>query len=126
MGKYTLRSRQKMKTMHKTVFIVAGASMLGLVAYLTIFMNTSQVTVTKAEKVHNMMIGYDVTGGDVIASYTFDKAFALKAESGPDAIYVSIDAVCATGGYQNTKGLSPGKRKTPLNLDIPASKELNL
>jgi len=126
MGKYTLRSRQKMKTMHKTVFIVAGASMFGLAAYLTIFMNTSHVTVSKAGMFKNTMVQYDVNSGDVIASYTFDNSFALKASEGPDAVTVSENAVCTKGGVENTKGLGPGKKQMPLNFEIPAIKELNV
>ncbi len=126
MGKYTLRSRQKMKTMHKTVFMVAGASMLGLAAYLTIFMNTSQVTTTKAALIQNMMVGYDVSNGEVIASYNFDGGFALKAEAGPNAVTISEAAVCKPGGTENSKGIGPGKKQLPLNFEIPAIKELNV
>src|SRR5215204_2197986 len=111
MGKYALRSRQKMKTMHKMVFMVAGASMFGLAAYLTIFMNTTQVTTSKAGLFKNMMVGYDINNGEVIASHTFDGGFALKAESGPDAISVSEGAVCLIGGTENSKGLGPGKKQ---------------
>lgn len=126
MGKYTIRSRQKMKAMHKMVFIVAGASMLGLAAYLTIFMNTTQVTTSKAGQFRNMMVGYDVNNGEVIAAYTFDGPYALKAATGPDAVNISPGAVCMKGGTENSKGLGPGKKQLPLNFEIPAVKELNL
>lgn len=126
MGKYTLRSRQKMKTMHKMVFVVAGASMMGLAAYLTIFMNTSQVTQTKAALFQNMMIGYEVSNGEVIAAYNFDGTFALKAEAGPNAVTISETAVCKPGGTENSKGIGPGKKQLPLNFEIPAIKELNV
>lgn len=126
MGRHALRSRQKMKAMNKMVFMVAGASMLALGAYLTIFMNTTQVSTSRAGMLQNMMIGYEVNNGDVIASYTFDEGQPLKAERGPDATTLSKDAVCSKGGADNTKGLSPGKNNEGVNFEIPAIKELNL
>ena len=114
-----------MKSIHKTVFIVAGASMLCLAAYLTVFMNTTQVTTSKAGQFKNMMIGYEINSGDVIASYTFNNGKLLKSEFGPDAIAISKDAACVKGGTDNSKGLSPGKNMTPINFEIPAVKELN-
>ena len=126
MGRHSLRSRQQMKTMHKMVFMVAGASMLALGAYLTIFMNTTQVSTSRAGMLQNMMIGYEVNNGEVIASYTFDNVQPLKAEEGPDAINISKEAMCAKGGADNSKGLSPGKQHTGVNFEIPAVKELNM
>ncbi len=126
MGKYALRGRQKMKTMTKMVYTVAGASLLGLAAYFTFFINTTQVTTSTAGLHKNMMVGYDIANGEVIASYSWDDGEMLKAESGPDAIAVSKDAICMIGGTENTKGLSPGKSRKPLNFEIPAIKELNL
>jgi hypothetical protein len=34
MGKHKLRGRQKMKAINKMAFVIAGASILGLAAYL--------------------------------------------------------------------------------------------
>ena len=126
MGRHALRSRQKMKTMHKMVFMVAGASMLALGAYLTIFMNTTQVSTSRAGMLQNMMIGYDINNGDVIASYTFDEGTPLHANEGPDAVNMSEETVCVKGGADNSKGLSPGKNNQGVNFEIPAIKELNL
>lgn len=126
MGRYTLRNRQKMKAMHKTVYLVAGASMLGLGAYLTFFINTTQVSTSNAGLFKNMMVGYELNNGDVIAGYSWDNGELLKAEMGPDAVAISKDAVCKEGGSENTKGIGPGKSKEPLNFEIPAVKELNM
>lgn len=126
MGRNALRSRQKMKTMNKMVFAVAGASLLGLAAYFTIFINTTQVSTSTAGTQKNMMVGYDINNGDIIAAYSWDEGDILKAESGPDAIAVSKDAKCVLGGSENSKGLSTGKSMQALNFEIPAVKELNL
>ncbi|MBL0339471.1 MAG: hypothetical protein IPP71_00230 [Bacteroidetes bacterium] len=112
MGKQSLRGRQKMKAMNKMVFAVAGASLLGLAAYLTFFINTTQVTTSTAGLHKNMMVGYDINSGDVIAAYSWDNGELLKSESGPDAVAVSKDAMCMEGGSENSKGLSPGKTGT--------------
>lgn len=125
MKRQRLRGRQKMRAIHKMAFIAAGASILGLAAYLTLFINTSQVEESNAGLMQNMMLGYDINSGDVIAAYNFDEDI-LKAEAGPDAIAVSKEAKLADGGADNTKGLTPGTTMTPLNFIIPAVKELNL
>lgn len=126
MGRRSLRNRQKMRTMNRMVFVVAGASLMGLAAYFTFFINTTQVTTSTAGLHKNMMLGYDINNGDVIAAYDWDKGELLKAEIGPDAIAISKEAVCTIGGTENTKALSPGKSGQPLNFEIPAVKELNL
>lgn len=126
MGKYRIRGRQKMKAINKMAFVIAGASILGLAAYFTVFINTSQVETSNAGLHQNMMLGYDISTGEVIASYNYDHGDILKAEAGPDAIAVSKDAQAKEGGSDNTKGLSPGKSMKPVEFTIPAVKELNL
>lgn len=126
MGRRALRNRQKMRTMNRMVFVVAGASLMGLAAYFTFFINTTQVTTSTAGLHKNMMLGYDINNGDVIVAYDWDKGDLLKAEIGPDAIAISKEAVCIIGGTENTKALSPGKSGQPLNFEIPAVRELNL
>ncbi len=108
------------------VFVVAGASLMGLAAYFTFFINTTQVTTSTAGLHKNMMLGYDINNGDVIVAYDWDNGDLLKAEIGPDAVAISKEAICAGGGTENTRGLSPGKNKQPLNFEIPAVRELNL
>ena len=61
MGRYKLRSRQKMRAINKMVYTVAGASILGMAAYYTFFINTTQVTTSKAGLFRNMMAGYNIT-----------------------------------------------------------------
>jgi len=126
MGRRSLRNRQKMRTMNRMVFVVAGASLMGLAAYFTFFINTTQVTTSTAGLHKNMMLGYDINNGDVIVAYDWDNGDLLKAEIGPDAIAISKEAICAIGGTENTKALSPGKSGQPLNFEIPAVRELNL
>ncbi len=126
MGKYQLRNRQKMKAMHKMAFVVAGASLLGLAAYFTVFINTTQVSTSNAALYQNMMLGYDVNNGEVLAYYTWDDGNVTSAQAGPEAISVSKTAVCTDGGTDNTKGIGPGSSKQPLNFTIPAMKEFNL
>ena len=115
-----------MKAINKMAFVIAGASVLGLAAYFTIFINTTQVEESNAGLHQNMMLGYDISKGDVIAAYNYEADDILKAEMGPDAIAVSAGATVTAGGADNSKGLSPGKAGKPLDFTIPAVKELNL
>lgn len=126
MSKYRLRSRQKMKAMNKMAFVVAGASLLGLAAYFTIFINTTQVSTSNAGLFENMMLGYDINNGEIIAYYSFNESEITKANFGPNAISVSKTAKVMDGGTENTSGLTPGTKKEALNFTIPAVKELNL
>jgi hypothetical protein len=126
MGRYKLRSRTKMRAINKMVYSVAGASILGLAAYYSFFINTTQVTTSKAGIFRNMMLGYDINSGDVIAAFTWDDGKILTAEIGTNATAVAKDAVCAKGGAENTIGIGPGKSGNPLKLEIAPNKELNL
>jgi hypothetical protein len=126
MGKYKLRGRQKMKAINKMAFVVAGASLFGLAAYFTVFINTTQVSTSNAGLYKNMMVGYDITTGEVITQFTWEDGNTIKADVGPDALSVSKEAKVQTGGADNSKGLSPGKTMQPLNFTIPSVKEFNL
>jgi hypothetical protein len=126
MGKYKLKGRQKMKAINKMAFVIAGASILGLAAYFTVFISTTQVEESTAGLHQNMMLGYDISTGDVIAAYNYEATDILEADTGPDAIAVSASAKVNDGGADNSKGLSPGKENKSLNFTIPAVKEFNL
>ena len=120
-----LKARQKMSVLNKGVLIVAGSSILGMMAYLTIFVNTANVTETKASANKNMMAGYDVGNGDVISAFDFNGTDILTANAGPDAINVSPTATLGEGGTDNSTGLAAGTDKQDINLVIPAENNFN-
>ncbi|QQR94920.1 MAG: hypothetical protein IPJ93_14395 [Bacteroidota bacterium] len=55
--KLKLRQRQKMSIMYKAIFVTAGTSIMGLAVYLTVVMNTSNVTDSRAGALTNMIQG---------------------------------------------------------------------
>ncbi|MBK7856189.1 MAG: hypothetical protein IPJ79_16025 [Bacteroidetes bacterium] len=120
-----LRTRQKMSVMHKGVLIVAGSSILGMMAYLTIFVNTTNVTETKASANRNMMAGYDVGNGEIISAFDFNGTDILTANTGPDAVSVSPTATIGEDGVDNSTALAAGTDKSDINLVIPADVRLN-
>lgn len=124
-GRPKLRTRQKMSVMHKGVLIVAGSSILGMMAYLTVFVNTTNVTETKASANRNMMAGYDVGNGEIISAFDFNGTDILTANTGPDAVAVSPTATIGEGGADNSTGLAAGTDKSDINLVMPSDVRLN-
>lgn len=120
-----LRNRQKMKVLNKGVLVVAGTSILGLMLYLTVFVNTTNVSTSKANKMSNMMACYDLNNGDVISQFDFNSDNPLQATAGPDAISIGKDAHVTDDGVDQTKGLSAGKSKNDIRMEIPADNHFN-
>lgn len=126
MAKLSQNNRQKLSVLNKGVMAVAGASILGMVVYFTVFMNTADVSKSNAGVMSkNMMLGFDNDNGDVISSFTFDDGDPGKAKIGPDAFKIGKGAIICDGGMGNTKGLCIGAGESDVRLEIPASKEFN-
>lgn len=129
MARYRLSQKQsqkqKLTTLTKGIMVAAGASMVGLVIYLTTFLNTASVSESKAEIHARTMMGYEVGDGDIIASFEWDGKTAGNATMGPDAISMSQSATIAPDGSNETSGLSAGADKQDINIEIPATKEFN-
>ncbi|HMU77782.1 MAG TPA: hypothetical protein PKY09_06945 [Bacteroidia bacterium] len=123
--KLKLRQRQKMSLMHKAIFVTAGTSIMGLAVYLTVVMNTSNVTDSRAGALTNMIQGYDVNNGEVICAFDWNGDDPTKASKGPDAIKVSPFAVVMSEGVEGTNGLSAGKGKDGIDLTIPTDNYFN-
>ncbi|HRB41055.1 MAG TPA: hypothetical protein PKX86_10145, partial [Bacteroidia bacterium] len=77
--KLKLRQRQKMSIMYKAIFVTAGTSIMGLAVYLTVVMNTSNVTDSRAGALTNMIQGYDVNNGEVICAFDWNGDDPTKA-----------------------------------------------
>ncbi len=123
--KLKLRQRQKMSIMYKAIFVTAGTSIMGLAVYLTVVMNTSNVTDSRAGALTNMIQGYDVNNGEVICAFDWNGDDPTKASKGPDAIKVSPFAVVMSEGVEGTNGLSAGKGKDGIDLTIPTDNYFN-
>ena len=120
-----LRQRQKMSLMHKAILVTAGSSVLGLAVYLTVVMNTSNVTDSRASAMSNMMLGYDVNNGEVILAFDWNGDDPTKASKGPDASKISSFAAVMSEGVDGTNGLSGGKSKDGIDMVIPTDNYFN-
>ncbi len=120
-----LKQRQKLSLMHKGILVMAGTSILGLAVYLTVFMNTTSVTSSRAGSLANMMLGYDLNTGEVISSFEWNSDDPVKATKGPDASKISRFALVMSEGADGTNGLSAGKSKEGINMEIPADNYFN-
>ena len=116
---------QKLTTLTKGILVAAGASVVGIFIYLTTFFNAASVEEAKAEMHARSMMGYEIGDGDVISSFNWDDKIAAKATVGPDAIDISKSAIVTPDGFNETSGLSAGKDKKEINLQIPADREFN-
>ncbi len=120
-----LKQRQKMSIINKGVLVVAGTSIMGLAVYMTMFMNTTSVTNTKAGTMANMMLGYDLNNGEVVSSFDWNSDDPVKATKGPDAISISRFAQSMGDGVDGSNGLSAGRTEEGINMEIPADNYFN-
>lgn len=128
-AKYRLTQRQsqtqKMTTMTKGIMVVAGGSIVGMLIYLTMFFNGSNLAESKAEEHARLMMGYEIGDGEIISSYPWDDKNILSASVGPDAITISQSALITADGANETSGLSAGIELIDINLEIQPTKEFN-
>jgi hypothetical protein len=120
-----LNQTQKMTVLNRGVMIVAAASVAGIFIYMTTFFNTAAVEDAKAELHARSMMGYEINDGDVISSFDWDEKMPGKAAVGPDAADISKSAKITPDGANETSGLSAGKDKKEINLQLVADKEFN-
>lgn len=122
---YNLRpsNRQKMSTLQRGTLIIGGVSVLAVAAYMTVVMNTADVTETKAGI--NLMEQDPVNNGEIVAGFSWDINPATKADYGPNAVSVSPNAECIAGSHDNSFGLSAGNTLKPINLVIKPVEGMN-
>lgn len=122
---YNLRpnNRQKLNTLQRGTLIIGGISVMAVAAYMTVVMNTADVTESKAGI--NLMEQDPVNNGEVIAGFSWDINPVTKADYGSNAIDCSPNAECIGGSYDNSFGLSAGNTLKPINLVIKPTDGLN-
>ncbi len=127
MGRTKMKQRntqkQKLSTLTKGIMVAAGGSILGMMLYFTVFFNSADVEISKAEEHARSMMGYEITDGEVLASYNWETADILRAENGIDAASVSKTAQITPHGKDDSQGLSPMGKE--LNMKLAKSKKLN-
>lgn len=121
---YKLRQRQKMSTVLRYKLVVGGASILGMVAYMTIVMNTADVDESKAAR-RDLMANDPINNGEIVSGFSWDINPLTKADVGPNATSASVNAECVEGGTDSTFGLSAGNNMKDINMIIKPSEGLN-
>ncbi len=129
MSGYNLRQRQtqrpRLSVMTRGIVIAGASSILALVAYFTIFINTTDVETSLAERHARSMMGYNVGEGEVICSFSWDNNEVLRSDKGTSGISVSETAVVLHDMDIESNGLSAGSGKKDINLEVVATSEFN-
>ncbi len=122
---YNLRpsNRQKLNTLQRGTLIIGGISVMAVAAYMTVVMNTADVTNSNAGI--NLMEQDPVNNGEVVLGYSWDINPVTKADYGPNAISCSPNAECVQGSHDNSFGLSAGNTLKPINLEIKPIEGMN-
>lgn len=115
--------KQKLSTLTKGIMVAAGGSILGMMLYFTVFFNSADVEISKAEEHARSMMGYEITDGEVLAAYDWESPDLLKADQGVDAASVSKTAQVTPHGKDDSQGLSPMGKE--VNMKLAKSKKLN-
>ena len=126
MPTFNLRTNQKLKTLQRGSIIVAGASILGIICYFTLFFNVADSSQSLAANKNAWMESDPINNGEIICLFTWDKNPVTKSEIGPSANDVSFNAECIPGGKNNTFGLSAGNTGKNIDLKLNATDELNM
>ena len=122
--KLKLRTTQKISTFQKFAMIGGSASILALVIYITIGINSAEVEDTYASH-RNLMVNDPINNGEVISGFTWDENNPLKADNGNDALSINVNAECIQGGTDSSFGLSAGNTMKDIELHLKPSEELN-
>lgn len=120
---YKLRQKQSMKTTVQYKMIAGGASILGLIAYITIVMNTADVDESKAN-IRDLIANDPINNGEIVLGYSWDMNPATKADIGENAISIQ-SGVCMGITTDSTYGLSASPRNKEINMVIKPTDGLN-
>ena len=129
MEKKTLRRRQKIKTINRTILMVSCVSLLGLATYFFILFNSSQTEESNAGLFENMMMGYSLEPGETIMEFNWEQPEIATSKTGPDAINITDGELYVLEGTNSTSinhGIGPAKSSKNFLIELPAIKELNL
>ncbi len=126
MAGFNLRPTQKLRTLQKGTLIVAGASIICMICYFTLFINTVDITNSSATNRNKLMDTDPINNGEILCMFTWNKNPVTKSDIGTLAKEVSMDAECIAGGKDQSFGLSAGKTDKTIDLKIDATDELNI
>lgn len=119
--KVRLRQHLRMRTNVKFIaFSVVTVVLYGAALSLLFMLNFSAPEISKAGSPDNL------SSGDIICKFTWDKGSPTKADEGPDAMSISKTACISNGGRSSTNALNPGKPGLPVNMMLPGSPYFNV
>jgi hypothetical protein len=117
--------KPRLTVLTKGILVAGGGSILAAIAYFTLVIQTSGVDNAQAERHARSMMGYDQAEGEIICAFSWDGHNVLQADRGSSAATAGASAVVLTDLDRESNGLSAGKGKQDINLQIPASSEFN-
>lgn len=120
---YKLNQKQSMKTTVRYKMIAGGASILGLIAYITIVMNTADVDESKAN-IRDLIANDPINNGEIVLGFSWDMNPSTKADIGADAISIQ-SGVCMGITTDSTFGLSASTRNKEINMVLKPTDGLN-
>lgn len=126
MAGYTLRPNQKLRTLQRGSLIVAGASILGIVCYFTLFFSQVDTTQSFGATKNKWMDTDPINNGEIVCMFTWNENPVITASMGSSGTEASINSECIPGGKDQTFGLSAGTTSKPINLLINADETFNM
>lgn len=123
---FNLRTNQKLKTLQRGSLIVASASILGIICYFTLFINTVDTARSVAANRNAWIEADPINNGEIVCMFAWDKNPVTKSDIGPAAKEACMNAECIPGGKDNTFGLSAGNSGKNIDLKMDAPDELNI
>jgi hypothetical protein len=121
---FKLRLKQGLSTKQRLVIVGGGASLLALIAYFTITINTADIQDSTAAH-RDLLVSDPVSNGEVILGFTWDENQPKKPDIGSEAQDISIHAECIPGGVDSSFGLSAGNTMKDINLKLKSDDNLN-
>jgi hypothetical protein len=103
--------------------IAGGASILGLIAYITIVMNTADVDESKAN-IRDLIANDPINNGEIVLGFSWDMNPSTKADIGANAISIQ-SGVCMGITTDSTFGLSASPRNQDINMVLKPTDGLN-
>lgn len=120
------RQNQKNKLRARLLLIAGSVSfVLTITAGIMVYLNVNNVSKTRATATGGEGSGANLSNGDILTEYTWEKDPVTSATLGPDAINVSKDAHSMTGGRSSTGGLSAGPNGKDIDLEIEGTELWN-
>jgi hypothetical protein len=117
------QQRQRMSTLQRGTLIIATGSLIGLSVYFAFFSQIATNTETVASE---LMISNDTgNDGEVITHFDWNSGEPLQPTFGMTATQLGKGTDCSSDGVNQTPGLSAGREKNAIRLELPVQSAFN-